>query len=160
MSAPRPPVEADLLPLTTLWAEGWHEAHAAFVPADLVAHRTEDSFRTRLRRKWKKLRVTGPEGAPTGFCAIHDDELDQLFVSSAARGTGAAAQLLADAEERLAASGVTRAFLLCLPENDRARRFYERHGWVYDVTRDEAVETLAGPFTLRTAIYRKALTPR
>ena len=50
--------------------------------------------------------MAGPPGAPTGFCIAKGDELYQLFVAAGSRGSGVAAALLADAETRLADSGV------------------------------------------------------
>jgi hypothetical protein len=42
------------------------------------------------------------------FCIVEDD---QLFVSAEAGGTGIAAALVADAEERFVQSGVDKAWL-------------------------------------------------
>ena len=115
--------------LARLWHAGWHEAHAAHVPAALVADRTLDSFAARLPDMIDRTRVVGPAGAPLGLCAILGDEIDQVFVAPAARGTSAAAILLQDGEARLAASGVVIAHLFCIPQNRRAMAFYTRQGW-------------------------------
>ncbi len=40
--------------------------------------------------------------------------------------------LLVAAERRLLDRGFTEAALWTLERNDRARRFYERHGWLHD----------------------------
>jgi ribosomal protein S18 acetylase RimI-like enzyme len=60
---------------------------------------------------------------------LKGDELYQLYVSAQSRGSGVAAALVADAEERLAESGVTTAWLACAIGNERAARFYEKCGW-------------------------------
>lgn len=148
---------ADLDSLAQLWFDGWHEAHAAHVPAELTAKRTIESFRTRLGATGDRLRVAGAIGAPLGFCAIQKNELYQLFIGTGARGTGLAAQLLADGEARLAAKGVTRAFLLCVPENLRAFHFYQRQGWENCGLSREAVETLEGPFAVDVLRFEKTL---
>lgn len=153
----RPAVPADLDPLARLWHAGWHEAHAAIVPPTLTRMRTLAAFRERLGRMGDDLRTAGPEGAPLGFCAIKDDELYQLFVSSEARGTGLAALLLADGEARLAGRGVARAVLLCADGNDRAAHFYERAGWENLGLRRESVDTEDGPFAFDLLRFEKDL---
>jgi GNAT superfamily N-acetyltransferase len=96
-------------------------------------------------------------GQPLGFCAIRDDELDQLFVSPEARGTGLAARLLADGEARLAARGVKRAHLLCVIENTHAAAFYARKGWENVGAAIEAVQTENGPFRFKLLRFEKSL---
>jgi GNAT superfamily N-acetyltransferase len=156
---PRLATEADLDPLARLWHAGWHEAHAAIVPASLTRLRTLPAFRDRLAGMGGDMRAAGPEGAPLGFCAIKGDELYQLFVASEARGTGLSAALLEDGEKRLAARGVRRAFLLCANGNDRAARFYERAGWENLGLRREAVDTADGPFAFDLLRFEKTLQP-
>jgi GNAT superfamily N-acetyltransferase len=88
---------------------------------------------------------------------IQGDELDQLFVAAEARGTGVAAALLADGEARLAAAGVRTAWLACAIGNDRAARFYEKHGWRRAGTMIHRPETPDGPFPLEVWRYEKEL---
>lgn len=154
----RPAEPADLAPLARLWYAGWHEAHAAIVPADLTAQRTEASFLNRLENLGDALRTAGPVGKPLGFCAIKGDELYQLFVSPDARGTGLARDLLTDGEARLAARGVARACLLCADGNDRAARFYARAGWTNLGLRRESVDTASGPFFFEVLRFEKDLS--
>ncbi len=148
---------ADIDPLAQLWHDGWNEAHLAHVPAKLAAYRTLDSFRSRTIAFGDRLRTAGPLGAPLGLCAITNDELDQLYVSPAARGTGLAAELLAEGERRMARAGVTRAHLLCLIENKRAARFYERQGWENTGVKIDSLFTEDGPFELRVLRFEKDL---
>lgn len=158
MNKIRPAEPADLDPLAQLWLEGWTEAHAAHVPPELTAKRPLDSFRRRLEGYGDRLRTAGPVGAPLGMCVVTGDELDQIFVAHAARGTGLAAALLADGEARLAASGVTRAHLLCVIENTRAARFYEKYGWKNTGPSRESVFTDDGPFEFTVLRFEKTLT--
>ncbi len=130
--------------LARLWHDSWHEAHAAHVPAALTAERTLERFTTRLGDMAERTRVVGPVGSPIGLCAIEGEELDQLFVAPAVRGTGAAGALLRDGEARLAAAGVARAHLFCLVGNDPAARFYARQGW-----EDMGREVMGPPVTDR-----------
>lgn len=154
----RAPSEADFEPLAALWETGWHEAHDALVPAALTRLRTPESFRDRMRAMADDVLTDGPEGAPLGFVAIkRPDELYQLYVSPAVRGTGLARRLLAAAEARLAAGGATRAFLLCAVGNDRAQSFYESCGWTTLGIRREAVDTPRGPFAFDLLRLEKSL---
>ena len=58
------------------------------------------------------------------------DEVEQVFVGRSARGTGLASDLLVEAEQRVAAGGHDSAWLAVVAGNARARRFYEKQGWV------------------------------
>ena len=148
---------ADIDTLARLWHDGWREAHLAHVPAELTAKRTLASFRARLVAFGDDLRTAGAVGKPLGFCAIREDELDQIFVSRAARGTGLAAALLSDGEARLKDNGIIRAHLLCVIENVRAARFYERRGWENMGVFREPVQTEEGPFVFDLLRFEKTL---
>ncbi len=153
----RPAEEADLEQLTRVWHDGWYDAHAQIVPAELTRLRTLDSFRDRLRALLPNVRVLGSVGTPVGFSIVRDDELYQLFVAAQARGSGVAAALIADAETRLAGNGVETAWLACAIGNDRAARFYEKCGWRRAGTMLNLAETSNGTFSLETWRYEKTL---
>jgi GNAT superfamily N-acetyltransferase len=61
--------------------------------------------------------------------ALFSDEVYQLYVTAASRGSGIAAALIADAEARLSKAGIATAWLACAIGNDRAVRFHEKRGW-------------------------------
>ena len=149
--------EAEIDHLAKLWYDGWQDAHALILPAELARHRTLESFRQRLRAALPSVRVAGPSGQPVGFCMIKDDELYQLYVSERKRGSGVAAALLADAEVRLAANGVEIAWLACAIGNERAAKFYEKHGWRRVGTMINQLETPDAPFPLEVWRYEKDL---
>jgi ribosomal protein S18 acetylase RimI-like enzyme len=155
--AVRPALESEIDQLGTVWYDAWQDAHAAIVPAELTRLRTLESFRQRIHDALPSVRVVGPPNAPLGFCMIKDDELYQLFVAAGARGTGTATALLADGESRLAASGVSTAFLACAIGNDRAARFYEKHGWTRVGTMANRLDTPNGEFLLDVWRYEKAV---
>jgi GNAT superfamily N-acetyltransferase len=144
--------------LAKLWYDGWQDGHAHVVPAELTRLRTLESFRERLQAALPSIRVAGPPGAPFGFCIVKGDELYQLFVSAQSRGSGVAAVLIADAEARLAESGVDTAWLACAIGNERAARFYEKCGWRRVGTMVNHLETSEGPFLLEVWRYEKSLT--
>ena len=146
-------MEADAL--AKLWFDGWQDAHAAILPAELRRLRTLESFKERLLRGLSEVRVVGPLGAPLGFCMLKEDELYQLFVSTEARGTGVAAFLMTNGEARLAEKGVETAWLSCAIGNHRAARFYEKSGWRNTGNYVTTVETTDGPFELEVWRFEK-----
>lgn len=150
--------DADLDRLTTIWHEGWQDAHAGILPSELAKHRTRACFRERLQADLGSVHVVGPPGEPLGFCIVKGDELYQLYVSAPARGKGVAAALLADAETRLSALGVTTAWLACGIGNDRAARFYEKNGWRFAGTMISKLPTPDGIFPLEVWRYEKSLS--
>lgn len=154
----RPADEADIDHLARVWYDGWQDAHARILPAALARLRTLESFRDRLVAALPGIRVVGPLGSPLGFHMLKGDELYQLFVGAAARGTGVAAALIADAEQRLAAEGVTTAWLACAIGNDRAARFYEKSGWRRVANMINHAETSEGTFPLETWRYEKSVS--
>ncbi|MEO5852420.1 MAG: GNAT family N-acetyltransferase [Nocardioides sp.] len=142
MSEPtlRPATDADLAQVADLWHAGWHDAHPGHVPDGLTAGRTLASFHERAAGRASDTTVAEADGMVVGFVMVVDDEVEQVYVGPGARGTGLAALLLTEAEQRVAASGHEVAWLAVVTGNARARRFYARHGWAdegdlpYEVT--------------------------
>jgi GNAT superfamily N-acetyltransferase len=66
-----------------------------------------------------------------------DGELWGIYVLSGAWGSGAGAALMAAGIEALRESGCHEVILWVLEDNPRARRFYEREGWVLDGERKD-----------------------
>jgi ribosomal protein S18 acetylase RimI-like enzyme len=149
--------ELEIDRLAKVWYDGWQDAHAEILPAELGRLRTLESFRSRLQSALRSVRVIGPIGAPVGFCIVKGDELYQLYVSAESRGLGIAAPLLADAEARLSENGVETAWLACAIGNERAARFYEKRGWHRIGTMINELETASGTFPLKVWRYEKSL---
>jgi GNAT superfamily N-acetyltransferase len=125
----RPAVVSDTPAIAEIWLHGWRDGHLGHVPADLVAIRTPESFATRAVDRVPDTTVAEVAGSIAGFVMLHGDEVEQVYVAAAHRGTGVAPALLAEAERLVAAAGQARAWLAVVPGNARARRFYERCGW-------------------------------
>lgn len=149
--------EEEVGKLAALWYEGWQDAHATILPRALAELRTLDDFRDRLRLHMDDIRVVGAPADPLGFCIVKADELYQLYVSAASRGTGIADALLSDGEARLAVQGCRVAWLACAIGNDRAARFYEKNGWVLAGNMINELQTPKGMFPLEVWRYEKAL---
>lgn len=143
--------------IAALWHHGWHDAHGEIVPADLTEQRTLPSFETRSAAHIPNTQVARLNSEVVGFVMIHDDELFQMYVAPAGRGTGVAGALMQAAETRMAQSGLTRVFLACAIGNDRAKRFYEKQGWENMGEHDEKLETLGAPYVLRVWRFEKSL---
>lgn len=131
--------------IAEIWRAGWHDAHDGNVPDTLVEHRTPESFAARAPGIVPRTHVAVVGGEVVGFVTVVDDEVDQLYVDAATRGTGLAGALLRAGEQAVARAGHAEAWLAVVPGNARARRFYERQGWTdggaytHEVTVDEAL---------------------
>jgi putative acetyltransferase len=141
MTTIRPAGAADMAAVADLWHEGWHSGHAGHVPEGLTVLRTLEAFHERTPLRVADTTVAFDDsGQLLGFVMVVGDEVEQVFVGPAARGTGIAAVLLAEAERQVAAAGHVSAWLAVVAGNARARRFYERCGWAdegdlpYEVT--------------------------
>jgi GNAT superfamily N-acetyltransferase len=125
----RPATPADAARVTDIWASGWPDGHLADAPPELLAHRTREAFVPRVEAALGRTWVAELGDEVAGFVMLHGDEVDQLYVDAPFRGTGVAAQLLADAARRIREAGHAVPWLAVARGNARARRFYEREGW-------------------------------
>lgn len=73
--------------LAQLWLDAWRDAHAALVPAELLALRTLPSFTERLRRMLPNLRVVGVVVAWLS-CAIGNKRAARFYEKWGWRRTG------------------------------------------------------------------------
>ena len=146
--------------MARLWFDGWRDAHLALVPTALARLRTLDSFRERMTAAIADVRVAIRDQTIAGFVMFKGDEIYQFYVAAEARGSGAAAALMHDAEAELTRRGVTTAWLACAIGNDRAARFYEKNGWRRTATITYQAETSEGPFPIENWRYEKRLAYR
>jgi GNAT superfamily N-acetyltransferase len=116
----------------------WQHAYQEMLPPELLASLSVESRAQRWRQQLADARGghTWVVGEPVrGFVSVgpsRDDdaaddirELYALYVHPADWGTGLGSRLMTVAAEVLG-NGAT---LWVLDANERARRFYERHGW-------------------------------
>jgi putative acetyltransferase len=119
--------EADLPALIDLWAAAWT---ATGIPIDFDARRAWIDDRLHALRAGGAEIVVGLDASekPAGFVTIdpRSGHLDQLCVAPAERGSGLAVALVDEAKRR--SQGVVE--LEVNEANPRARRFYEREGFV------------------------------
>lgn len=159
MSAPelRPATTADAAEISRIWREGWRDGHLGHTPVELVQVRTDASFDRRALERIPRTTVATIDGDVVGFTVVVDDEAEQVYVDRAARGSGVAALLLAEAERLVAAAGHPRIWLAVASGNVRARRFYERSGWIDDGAFDYQADGPDGPIAVPCHRYVRDL---
>lgn len=140
----RPATPADVPAVTGIWRSGWRDGHLGHVPDELVAVRTPASFAARAAERVGDTLVATRDGAVAGFVVVVGDEVEQLYVAAEHRGAGVAGALLGRAEEVVRRRGHRRAWLAVVAGNARARRFYERQGWVDEGPFEYAAEGPGG----------------
>jgi GNAT superfamily N-acetyltransferase len=149
---------ADAPAVADIWHAGWPDGHLGHVPQELVAVRTEESFQQRAAERVADTVVAEVGGMVAGFTMVVGDEVEQVYVAASQRGSGVADALLADAESRIRDAGHPRAWLAAVAGNARARRFYERRGWVDDGPVVYPAEGPHGPIDVPAHRYVKELT--
>jgi GNAT superfamily N-acetyltransferase len=123
----------------------WQRAYAGQMPVTyLDALRAEDRaamWRETLRQAESRseILVAERDGRLVGFTVVgpaqENPEVGELYAINVDPNDwnhGAGSALLGAAHDALAAAGYRRATLWVLPENHRARRFYERRMWRCD----------------------------
>jgi ribosomal protein S18 acetylase RimI-like enzyme len=120
-----------------VWMESWVSTGLEDASNYLLAN-----LRARVAREIEKgwtLYVADDGGRIAAMLALHlpDRYLDQLFVAPDYQGQGLGRQLLGFTRKHLP----DEIFLRCVRENDKAWRWYEREGFVFE---KEAVEPNTG----------------
>ncbi|RZQ62469.1 GNAT family N-acetyltransferase [Amycolatopsis suaedae] len=151
----RPATAADGATIARIWYAGWRDAHLGNVPDALLVARTRESFDTRAAQHVGDTVVATVDGAVAGFVMVIGDEVEQVYVAEEHRGHGVAALLLDEAERLVREAGHGRAWLAVVAGNARARRFYERRGWIDEGIFDHAAPHEDGPITVPAHRYVK-----
>jgi GNAT superfamily N-acetyltransferase len=141
----------------------WQAAYRHAFPAELLdnlsVEEREVPWRERIEEGYV-VWVAESEGEIVGFAAVGPSRTEQdagelyaIYVLPESWGSGAAADLMAEAKDWFADAGYATAMLWVLADNPRARRFYEREGWRAEGTR---IDTVRGT-EVEEALYRLAL---
>ena len=133
----------DIPALARVWHDAWHAGHAHLDP-EIAAGRPMAFFETRMGGTVGRTLLARVDGAIVGFAGWEGDGIGQVFVLPAWHGRGVAAPLLAAAEDVLKSEGHQLIWLQCRVGNDRARCFYEKHGWYVAGEVDADMGTLTG----------------
>jgi len=106
-----------------------------------------------IEKGWS-LYVADADGAIAAMLALHPGDLylDQLFVAPEYQGRNIGRQLLAFTRQHLP----DEIQLRCVRENEKAWRWYEREGFVFE---KEAVEPMTG-FVMKYYRWRKEVSTR
>jgi GNAT superfamily N-acetyltransferase len=147
----------------------WRAAYPHIFPREVLDALSVEE-REPLWRRWAEdpdtaVFVAEREGEAVGFASVgaaRDEdaraagELYAIYVAPAAWGSGAGRALMAAAVAWLS-ERFSEAILWVATDNPRARRFYEKGGWVIDATRTDVLRGVEVPETR----YRlSGLTPR
>jgi ribosomal protein S18 acetylase RimI-like enzyme len=146
--------------IAEIWFAGWRDGHLGNVPDALVAARPHERFHSVARENIPATTVADVDGEVAGFIVVVEDEVEQVYVGAAHRGTDVAAALLAEAERQVASAGHDVAWLAVVPGNARARRFYERQGWHDDGLFDHHAPSADGPIATPAHRYAKTVGHR
>ena len=134
-----------------VWMESWVSTGLAEASNFLLAN-----LRARVLREMEKgwsLYAADDNGRIAAMLALRSpDHLDQLFVAPDYQRSGLGRRLLAFTHEQLP----EKIRLRCVRENDKAWRWYEREGFVFE---REAVEPMNG-FTMKYYRWKKQGTVR
>ncbi len=147
--------------MSLIHALGWRDTYADAIPADFMAREiTDDRWVETFRKNWENKLCTGlllyRDDAPVscinfgpartenynpGDACKFDNahyagwgEITSFYTHPAERGKHYGGVLLEEACCRLKQAGHENAFVFVLRENQKARRFYARYGFVWDGT--------------------------
>ena len=157
----RPGIPADVDGLAVAHVRAWQEGYRGLMPQDyldgleVAAHLTGWQERLAKPREGSRLLVATVDEQVAGFAVFgaardeesgDDGELFAINVHPDHWRAGVGSRLLVGVHAGLADLGHANAVLWVVAGNDRARRFYERHGWTVEaVERSEKLPGLIVP---------------
>jgi GNAT superfamily N-acetyltransferase len=136
--------------IATAYLASWRAGYADLLPAHVVdeqaSPRKEYDWLGPIQSDSMVVFVAIRNGDIVGVVQADDEpdgtdylpELAMLYVVPSAWGTTVAKDLLGAATSWMGARGYTAGSLRVVEEQARARRFYEREGWVLDEKREPA----------------------
>jgi GNAT superfamily N-acetyltransferase len=118
----------DAQAIARVQVRAWQHAYADIIDPETLDDLSVDDLAARWRdaAEGRVAWVDDHDDTIAGFASIRDAELRTLYVDPIAQGAGVGTALLREAVA--AGAQIVRVF----EANARARRFYERHGWVLD----------------------------
>ncbi len=123
----------------------WHETQAPLQPTPVASGRDRAFFEHILTKsRSRPLVARDGRGQLLGFVHWEKALIQSLYLAPDARGRGVGSALLAAAEDQIRVSGAAKCALMCLVGNDRARAFYERHGYRVTLNRNVRVAVPRG----------------
>lgn len=152
---------ADAHAIATVVVQSWRAAYRGLLPDDVLAGLSvsdrerlwSDSLIARpphvrtvvatIGRAIVGFAATGPPLVPTERADPTVGDLYALYLNPDLWGRGLGTQLHTAALDRLRSCGFTHAGLWVLATNERALRFYNRHGWT-DTGRTQVDRGLGG----------------
>ena len=150
----RPATPADIDTIAAIWHAGWRDGHVGHVPDALLEHRRYEDFLRRVPPRIPESVVAVLDGRVAGFVTVREDEVEQVYLSAESRGRGIADILLRHAET-MVASRYEIAWLAVAVGNARARRFYEKCGWIDAAPLDYRAEISGGTIPVPCRRYEK-----
>jgi ribosomal protein S18 acetylase RimI-like enzyme len=138
--------------IARVWMNSWVSTGLA-ESSDFLLAQLRARIRYEIEKGWS-LFVADDAGALAAMLALHlpDMYLDQLFVAPEYQGQELGRRLLAFTRERLP----DEIYLRCVRENEKAWRWYEREGFVFE---KEAVEPMNG-FVMKYYRWKRARNAR
>jgi GNAT superfamily N-acetyltransferase len=135
----RPARLSDAAELADVYAEAWEEAYSGLIPTlvlrRMIARRGAVWWRAAIQRRVILVLEVG--GAIAGYASFapapgraHPGaaEIQEFYLAPVYQGIGFGVRLFSAALKRIRGRGYTRVLVRALAENDRANRFYLRHG--------------------------------
>lgn len=166
MAEIRKAFESDIFSAAHVICTAWKIAYAGIVPEKDIEKYTDEGYKSASMlenyNKGLEVYIASENGEDCGVISFErctrDDFTDcayimQLYVLPSYQGKGVGKLLLDFAEKSASGQGYKRVMLNTLEKNAKARRFYERNGYVFFGTEDSPL------FSERVvrALYKKEL---